>query len=195
MRRVDVPLTIRLDRLHFVLQAALGWTTLKRGARQMDTKVRSELVEGDTTLKGDCLDCSEALIGAMRASLLSRNRHSLHRVVRTAGRPNPAVPAKASGRASSVARRSDALASPTTSRTCRYCWRRPRPLDHRRDHPDGWRQLGHERRLVGCWLRCAHQLAPAAALDPLAPLTPRLLVMPLRGCARRHGRSCLLRTE
>jgi hypothetical protein len=26
MRRVDVPLTIRLDRLHLVLQAALGWT-------------------------------------------------------------------------------------------------------------------------------------------------------------------------
>ncbi len=26
MRRVEVPLTIRLDRLHLVLQAALGWT-------------------------------------------------------------------------------------------------------------------------------------------------------------------------
>src|SRR5437868_13831045 len=26
LRRLDVPLTIRLDRLHLVLQAALGWT-------------------------------------------------------------------------------------------------------------------------------------------------------------------------
>ena len=26
-RRVEVPLTIRLDRLHLVFQAALGWTT------------------------------------------------------------------------------------------------------------------------------------------------------------------------
>ena len=26
LRRIDVPLTIRLDRLHLVLQAALGWT-------------------------------------------------------------------------------------------------------------------------------------------------------------------------
>jgi hypothetical protein len=26
LRRIDVPLTIRLDRLHIVLQAALGWT-------------------------------------------------------------------------------------------------------------------------------------------------------------------------
>lgn len=26
MRRLEVPLTIRLDRLHLVLQAALGWT-------------------------------------------------------------------------------------------------------------------------------------------------------------------------
>jgi hypothetical protein len=26
MRRVEVPLAIRLDRLHLVLQAALGWT-------------------------------------------------------------------------------------------------------------------------------------------------------------------------
>src|SRR5260370_6940897 len=25
-RRIDVPLTIRLDRLHLVLQAAMGWT-------------------------------------------------------------------------------------------------------------------------------------------------------------------------
>ena len=26
LRRIEVPLTIRLDRLHLVLQAALGWT-------------------------------------------------------------------------------------------------------------------------------------------------------------------------
>ena len=26
MRRLDVPLRIRLDRLHLVLQAAMGWT-------------------------------------------------------------------------------------------------------------------------------------------------------------------------
>ena len=26
LRRIDVPLTIRLDRLHLVLQAAMGWT-------------------------------------------------------------------------------------------------------------------------------------------------------------------------
>ena len=26
LRRVEVPLTIRLDRLHLVLQAAMGWT-------------------------------------------------------------------------------------------------------------------------------------------------------------------------
>jgi hypothetical protein len=26
MRRLDVPLKIRLDRLHLVLQAAMGWT-------------------------------------------------------------------------------------------------------------------------------------------------------------------------
>jgi Plasmid pRiA4b ORF-3-like protein len=26
MRRLDVPLTIRLDRLHLALQAAMGWT-------------------------------------------------------------------------------------------------------------------------------------------------------------------------
>ena len=26
VRRVEVPLTIRLDRLHLVLQAAMGWT-------------------------------------------------------------------------------------------------------------------------------------------------------------------------
>lgn len=26
MRRIEVPLTIRLDRLHLALQAALGWT-------------------------------------------------------------------------------------------------------------------------------------------------------------------------
>src|SRR5215471_4293769 len=26
VRRVDMPLTIRLDRLHLVLQAAMGWT-------------------------------------------------------------------------------------------------------------------------------------------------------------------------
>jgi hypothetical protein len=26
VRRVEVPLTIRLDRLHLVLQAAIGWT-------------------------------------------------------------------------------------------------------------------------------------------------------------------------
>ena len=26
LRRIEVPLTIRLDRLHLVLQAAIGWT-------------------------------------------------------------------------------------------------------------------------------------------------------------------------
>jgi len=26
LRRIEVPLTIRLDRLHLVLQAGLGWT-------------------------------------------------------------------------------------------------------------------------------------------------------------------------
>ena len=26
MRRIEVPLTIRLDRLHLVMQAAMGWT-------------------------------------------------------------------------------------------------------------------------------------------------------------------------
>ena len=26
LRRLDVPLGLRLDRLHFVLQAAMGWT-------------------------------------------------------------------------------------------------------------------------------------------------------------------------
>ena len=26
LRRIEVPLTIRLDRLHLVLQAAMGWT-------------------------------------------------------------------------------------------------------------------------------------------------------------------------
>jgi hypothetical protein len=30
-RRVEVPLTMRLDRLHLVLQAALGWTNSHLG--------------------------------------------------------------------------------------------------------------------------------------------------------------------
>jgi hypothetical protein len=30
VRRVEVPLTIRLDRLHLVLQAAMGWTNTSR---------------------------------------------------------------------------------------------------------------------------------------------------------------------
>jgi hypothetical protein len=36
LRRVEVPLTIRLDRLHLVLQAAMGWTN----SHLYETRVR-----------------------------------------------------------------------------------------------------------------------------------------------------------
>jgi hypothetical protein len=40
MRRVDVPLTIRLDRLHLVLQAALGWTNRQARREGRGNRVR-----------------------------------------------------------------------------------------------------------------------------------------------------------